>query len=393
MGSQSSSAAFNPATGYSSNLTIHTGANAVWVSEPRTRGTMSLLISCVTTIFLCTWTVLHLDVPESDAERTWKALFLERLTWMVTGVIVPEFVAMIAVYEYIQARQVRQKLSSMGKGAWSLTQTYFLNMNGVVYQSVSNVGTKSINHWNPEFQRWGASSQGNAEQMSEAIKPESLPTDVQIMDRSKTDPISKSLALVQAAWFVTQVTGRTIQGLPLTALELGTCGLIACAGISYSFWWYKPQDVQTPVDIGRRERLSTHRDGTRYGGHIEGFEGLANSPAFTAFAIASLIVGAMHCIAWNFAFPTLVERFLWRMASVLVTVLPLVETLFIFCIDQINTLPWFLEGLLALSFSILVPGAYIIVRLFLIVEMFVSLRRVPVEVYHQLSWVNFIPHL
>ncbi|KAG7041283.1 Major facilitator superfamily domain general substrate transporter protein [Colletotrichum scovillei] len=32
-----------------------------WVAGPETRGTLTLVWSCVITIFACTWTVLHLN--------------------------------------------------------------------------------------------------------------------------------------------------------------------------------------------------------------------------------------------------------------------------------------------------------------------------------------------
>ena len=35
-----------------------------WVSEPQGRGTTSIVYSCLGTVLICTWSVLHLDVPK-----------------------------------------------------------------------------------------------------------------------------------------------------------------------------------------------------------------------------------------------------------------------------------------------------------------------------------------
>lgn len=53
-------------------LMMHLGATSAqndtivhgWVPEPQGRGTLSLLYSCLATILLCTWSVLHLQVPK-----------------------------------------------------------------------------------------------------------------------------------------------------------------------------------------------------------------------------------------------------------------------------------------------------------------------------------------
>lgn len=34
-----------------------------WQAVPTERGTLTLVYSCLLTVFTCTWTVLHLNVP------------------------------------------------------------------------------------------------------------------------------------------------------------------------------------------------------------------------------------------------------------------------------------------------------------------------------------------
>lgn len=75
---------------------------------------------------------------------------------------------------------------------------------------------------------------------------------------------------------------------------------------------------------------------------------------------ATAIFGACHLIGWNFEFPTPVESLLWRIASVCCVVVPLLF------FSLVRTIPeryedWFIFSLVPL---------YIIVRLYLIVEVF-----------------------
>ena len=90
------------------NATTHTTVG--WVSDAdNNRSTITLLYNCLFTIFLCTWSAIHLNVPgEKDTQlRT----FLRKCTWMLIGVLAPEFVAIAAIMEWRNAsklvRQVR----------------------------------------------------------------------------------------------------------------------------------------------------------------------------------------------------------------------------------------------------------------------------------------------
>lgn len=58
-----------------------------------------------------------------------------------------------------------------------------------------------------------------------------------ILDKSKSDSLSKFIACFQAAaWMIVQVIGRVIMGLVVTELEINTLGLVFCALIMYVLW-------------------------------------------------------------------------------------------------------------------------------------------------------------
>jgi hypothetical protein len=78
------------------NETTHTTVG--WVSDgDNKRSTIDLLYNCLFTIFLCTWSAMHLNVPgEKESQlRT----FRRKCEWMLVGVLAPELVALLAIFE------------------------------------------------------------------------------------------------------------------------------------------------------------------------------------------------------------------------------------------------------------------------------------------------------
>jgi hypothetical protein len=84
-------------------------------------------------------------------------------------------------------------------------------------------------------------------------------TEGEIQDRSKGDTISKTIAVWQTTWFITQCIARGVEGLAVTNLEIMTCAFAALNVLTYRFWWNKPKDVQYPIRID----ISKTREGFR----------------------------------------------------------------------------------------------------------------------------------
>ena len=70
-----------------------------------------------------------------------------------------------------------------------------------------------------------------------------------IVDKSKSDGIAKSVACLQAGWMIVQILGRVALGLPVTLLEINTLGHILCAFVIYILWWHKPQTILEPTKL------------------------------------------------------------------------------------------------------------------------------------------------
>ncbi|KAF2464687.1 uncharacterized protein BDR25DRAFT_160145, partial [Lindgomyces ingoldianus] len=69
------------------------------VSGPTTRGTTSLVLSCISTIVINTWNALHLNVPGPKYSKM--SLFLRKLKWIVVALLAPEYIASVASKDHI----------------------------------------------------------------------------------------------------------------------------------------------------------------------------------------------------------------------------------------------------------------------------------------------------
>jgi hypothetical protein len=119
---------------------------------------------------------------------------------------------------------------------------------------------------------------------------------------------------------------------------------------------------------------------------------------------ASMAYGAVHVAAWNYYFPSRAEAILWKFSAITISASGLIWLL-------INGLAhksrywnaywgrfvkmkcsWFSYAVI--GFLATVCGvAYVLGRLFLVVEAFVSIRRLPLAAYATPDWIQTIPHL
>lgn len=74
-------------------------------------------------------------------------------------------------------------------------------------------------------------------------------TEEEIQDRSKSDGLTKAIAIFQTTWFVTQCIARYVQGLAITELEIITLAFATLNGLMYFFWWDKPLAVRHSVPV------------------------------------------------------------------------------------------------------------------------------------------------
>jgi len=229
-----------------------------WAKSPEGRGTLDLVLSCIVTFTLCVWSALHLNVP--PIKSTPLQLAIEKTIWVLYGIFAPELVVATAASQYIVALWLKSeikkdamfRMSQKGQAklatastkdttdhTWSITQCYYAVMGGCV----ANVP-------------W-MGDDGEEEMRRVTLTPAGirllsfvgrLPKidEAHIRDKSKADWMAKAIVCVQATWMVAQVVGRLIKRLPVSLLEINTCGHVICAMALYLIWWSKPLDIQDP---------------------------------------------------------------------------------------------------------------------------------------------------
>jgi len=106
--------------------------------------------------------------------------------------------------------------------------------------------------------------------------------------------------------------------------------------------------------------------------------------------LTGVFFGALHCIGWNFVFPTHIEKILWRVMSLLITCIPAVS-IFTFCMYRVRI---GLESTRIQKASY--PGialGFVFARLSLLVQALCLLRRQPESAYQVVDWSKFLPHI
>lgn len=242
--------------------------------------------------------------------------------------------------------------------------------------------------------------------------------------------ITKALVVMQTTWFVIQLVARAADRLAITELEIMTLAYgLMCASL-YGLWWNKPYDVQKPILIHTQTKGSHLReqsiptlskeimsvllgswmfelDGVIFGSEslfddITSLSSWDNMVSLVLFLASATLFGCIHCIPWNFQFPTPLERLLWissaltvaAMPCFLLFLLPLVSWLHDISPSYSNPDHPYLRpilqmvpyiGLLLFSVSLY---AYFLAR---IIQPFVLLRHLSPSATQSISWVDFFP--
>ncbi|UKZ79430.1 hypothetical protein TrVFT333_007183 [Trichoderma virens FT-333] len=409
-----------------------------FVSAPNTRGTLGILWSSLFTIFACTWTLQHPNVPNQrdnlDAQPLGKdggmSARWTRAKWglesfyrsslrMLWTIIAPELIMTAASAELMDAHTNLKDMQAIAS-----QDRPFCKHGGFV---IRGTPTRNQQHHDPYHLNGTCvlmlRMEGHITRLPDL-------TEAEINDKSKGDVLVKLIALGQIVWATIHIIVRAVRRLPVSPLEVAVVAFAACAVFIYGLYWGKPQRVgiahtirlnntsrshggAIPPEVyyGIRVEVPSRVFKTIYSGVLLGILGI-ESEAETLpgapisidtdngavgdplriggiVAIGAAVFGGLHAIAWNFAFPSAVELTLWRFASVYTAAAPLcVVLLTIFASKRDSKLGERLPG--AIGF-ILMFG-YVLARLFILVEMFRTLFFLPPGSYIS-TWTSNIPHL
>jgi len=137
---------------------------------------------------------------------------------------------------------------------------------------------------------------------------------------------------------------------------------------------------------------------------------LTNQPMVTGYssrfyfiyAIAA-IFGGIHCAGWSFIFPSLAEKMVWRVSSIVITAFPALAAASTIISSfasprQAETNRKFFKvhpaiRILVYQSVFCAIVVYVIARLCLLIVALTSLRNLPNGAYDVVQWTTFIPHV
>jgi hypothetical protein len=237
-----------------------------------------------------------------------------------------------------------------------------------------------------------------------------VPTD-SLNDRNKVDVVVRCFTVLQILWLAVQIIVRSIKHLPSSQLEIVTLAFAACSIVTYLLQLQKPQGPSIPYYIPavryptENEILTIAAGGPRAthpcGGrpfysipnafvHYQGTGVREFIPATLGVVLFSIAFGALHLIAWQFSFPTDVERLLWRIASIGTAIIPVSCTLPILLVIPARVPKWM--SIVIIAYTLIGTLVYSLCRLFTLVEVFRTLYFLPPGAYIT-TWAANIPHI
>ncbi|PPQ85315.1 hypothetical protein CVT25_000366, partial [Psilocybe cyanescens] len=119
-------------------------------------------------------------------------------------------------------------------------------------------------------------------------------------------------------------------------------------------------------------------------------ESMGTPVAVLVAILVATVFGGIHCIAWWFEFPTVIEKWLWRVSAVLVSSLPLAifgPPLLEHLLDETGW-DWYVVYILYSSALKEFMG-----KVLLVIAVLLSLRALPAGAYIDLNWTAYLPHI
>ncbi|KZV86485.1 hypothetical protein EXIGLDRAFT_774592, partial [Exidia glandulosa HHB12029] len=267
-------------------------------SDSDTRGTYDILSLCVSTLAICVWSAVHMDIPTN---KTFWNVHVKRIAWLAVGLILPEMLVITALGQLMHARSIaidgraylrtrtaakynssslwlrctRRITSMLGcktitfpdnpscsprqdsdakplrTHPWTLTHGFYAAMGGFVIETSPGEPFLPFPTTRVVLRPGGLRY---LMQHAPDLIPDLSADD--ITDRSKAGAFTKAILCFQILAFCVGTAARLSQRLPLSLLEVTTLAHCLCALIAYGLWWRKPHDIGEPTVIrGENARM------------------------------------------------------------------------------------------------------------------------------------------
>lgn len=82
-------------------------ATVLWVGEPKFRGTFGIFSLCLSTLVICVWSAVHLDIPTKRQSKI--VSFFMSFFWMLAALFCPELLLLISFNQRKNAKGLVKK--------------------------------------------------------------------------------------------------------------------------------------------------------------------------------------------------------------------------------------------------------------------------------------------
>ena len=413
-----------------------------WVSPPNERGTLDIVENCLLTIILCSWSALCLNVPPPK-KNNWSFTRL-RINWMVFTIFFPEVVVAFAGEQWESACQSVEDFKKLGYPQWTMRHAFFADMGGFHLkcpdfpdfpvdgqQLLYLVDQNHIAY--PDADVDTIRDKNKADGFARAISLVQMAWfAVDCIARAiKHLPVStmeiSTLAFAFCAlnmyffWFhkpldvESPIVLRTETRVAEILIKAGDRARKPYSSTPLDF--LDPPEHRTSIIALCKFGLGVLFDFDKEpeGRPVKAFMNSRTTP-YRGITVREMFYGVfievvyfgIHLAAWNFAFPTPTEQLLWRIASIqLLGVLIfylVVITIGTYFYAPTARILFHKEATSMLGvarcaprwvlFAAFIPVilAYGVPRSYQLVEVFVSLRALPLDSYKVVRWTDFLPH-
>ncbi|KAL6819885.1 hypothetical protein V8C40DRAFT_281211 [Trichoderma camerunense] len=295
---------------FAPNCTLPNETPVGFIQAPNIRTTMQIVWGCFSVILLCTWFILHLNVPPELTPKTkwqwiYRKLFLlfrkvywmglkklgekDQVEWTVSHTVLADIGGIPSQelrtsFETLQAQETGlSEKSPEGDKDYDFIRAYTRKQNrwlggceipwkplpahmkhaqeakrllpeGSLRWKTENIAALSGNVWILDSKQLAIARNCGIINKLPDIKL------ADIKGKNKSDALVKLLAILQVAWIVVQLCARVYAGLPFTPLELTTIAFSTTTIILYSIEWEKPKDVNSPVYILAAKHCEKYAD-------------------------------------------------------------------------------------------------------------------------------------
>jgi hypothetical protein len=125
-----------------------------FVNSPNIRSTLDILWSCLSILFLCTWSIQHLNIAVQIKPQNWIqgvcrqfSLVGQKLKWMFVALVAPEWTLGQAVADLLSAQRSKAEMVKFvieADNPWTLSHAFFANMGGFVVTFPKDMSTEVI---------------------------------------------------------------------------------------------------------------------------------------------------------------------------------------------------------------------------------------------------------